>query len=217
MSMLALNTWRTSTIAGIRGPFSSARYLQTTGPTITTVGETVKSQLTADSPNKVSAEADPNPPIPGPDGYPPPRPPKAPNPLTERRASSISRALQARPKYRLHCHSTRNNTITTLTRPDGSPIAWFSGGSCGFKKGNRATYEAGYQCAVRMFKTIEDLAKDKPLEIELFFKGFGQGRDALHKALLTSEGNAVRPLVTTITDRTPIKIGGTRAKKMRRL
>jgi len=121
------------------------------------------------------------------------------------------------PKYRLHCHSSRNNTINTFTHPDGRTIAWFSGGSCGFKKVNRASYEAGYQCAVRMFKVVEAAHARKPLSLEVFFKGFGQGRDALQKALNTSEGDGVRPLVVSVTDRTPIKIGGTRAKKERRL
>lgn len=121
-------------------------------------------------------------------------------------------------KIRLHCHSTRNNTITTLTKENGEPMVWFSGGSCGFKKGNRASYEAGYQCAVRMFRWIEEYKKTTPdLEIDLFFKGFGQGREALKGALLAAEGERVRQLVVTITDRTPIKIGGTRAKKTRRL
>jgi small subunit ribosomal protein S11 len=125
--------------------------------------------------------------------------------------------IREAPRYRLHCNSSRNNTITTLTQPDGNTIAWLSGGSCGFKKAQRASYEAGYQCAVRMFQRIEDIAKQDPIHIDLFFKGFGQGREALQKALLSSEGENVRNLINTVTDRTPLKIGGTRAKKARRL
>jgi len=82
---------------------------------------------------------------------------------------------------------------------------------------HRSGYEAGYKCAVRMFKRIEKEAATVPMQLELFFKGFGQGRDALEKALLTSEGESVRPLLVQVTDRTPLKIGGTRAKKARRL
>jgi len=52
---------------------------------------------------------------------------------------------------------------------------------------------------------------------EFMFRGFGQGRDAVFKALMTSEGDDVRPFVNRVTDNTPIKIGGTRAKKTRRL
>ena len=120
-------------------------------------------------------------------------------------------------RLRLHCHSSPNNTIATLTKEDGSTLAWFSGGSCGFKKGNRATYEAGYQCAVRTFRKIEEESqRDGSIRVDLFLKGFGQGREALKGALLAAEGENIRPLVVSITDRTPIKIGGTRAKKMPR-
>lgn len=120
-------------------------------------------------------------------------------------------------RLRLHCQSSPNNTMTTLTDADGATIAWFSGGSCGFKKGNRSTYEAGYQCAVRVFQKIEQLASnDGSIKVDMLFKGFGQGREALKGALLSTEGERIRPLISSITDRTPIKIGGTRAKKMPR-
>jgi len=147
--------------------------------------------------------------------YPPPKHPS--NPLALMREKTRPFRSDKLPKYRLHVHSTRNNTITTFTRPDGNTLAWFSGGSCGFKKGNRATYEAGYQCAVKMFERIQEEAKSIPMMVELYFKGFGQGRDALHRALLSTEGQMVRPMIASITDRTPIKIGGTRAPKRRRL
>ena len=121
------------------------------------------------------------------------------------------------PKYRLHCKSTNNNTIITFTNPVGQTIGWQSGGRCEFKGANRASYEAGYQSAVRIFRVIEKLAEEKDFRVALFFKGFGQGRDALKTALLAVEGQHIRSLVCSVSDRTPIKIGGTRAKKTRRL
>jgi len=121
------------------------------------------------------------------------------------------------PRYRLHCHSSRNNTIVTFTKPNGNTIAWASGGSCKFKKGARAGYEAGYQCAIRMFAAMDNLQKIEPFALELFFKGFGEGREAMKIALLSTEGTKIRPLVVQVTDRTPIKIGGTRSKKTRRV
>ncbi|KAJ6599309.1 hypothetical protein DFH09DRAFT_825054, partial [Mycena vulgaris] len=118
---------------------------------------------------------------------------------------------------RFHCFSSRTNTRTTFTDPDGNVIAWFSGGSCGFKKRNRSSYEAGYQCAVRMFAHIGKKAEEvKSMNIDLFFKGFGQGRDALMKALTTAQGDGVRDRIVSITDRSPLKIGGTRARKQKR-
>ncbi|KAG6911628.1 hypothetical protein DXG01_007878 [Tephrocybe rancida] len=146
--------------------------------------------------------------------YGPPRgPPQSKNPLDQ---ADLAKYREIKPRYSLYCQSTRNNTITTLMDEHFKPVAAFSGGSVGFKKVNRSGYEAGYQCAVHMFKAIEASAQKKDFVIDLYFKGFGQGRDAMHRALLTSEGESVRPLVGTITDRTPIKIGGTRAKKARR-
>jgi small subunit ribosomal protein S11 len=121
------------------------------------------------------------------------------------------------PKYRLHCKSTNNNTIITFTNPVGQTIGWQSGGRCEFKGANRASYEAGYQSAVRIFRVIEKLAEENDFRVALFFKGFGQGRDALKTALLAVEGQYIRSLVCSVSDRTPIKIGGTRAKKTRRL
>ncbi|KAJ6516135.1 hypothetical protein C8R45DRAFT_233338 [Mycena sanguinolenta] len=130
---------------------------------------------------------------------------------------------KAVPSWRFHCHSTKTNTINTFTNPDGNVVAWFSGGSTGFKKRNRSSYEAGYQCAVRMFEKIEATAAaeenahpNKKMTIDLFCKGFGQGRDALFKALMTAQGDGVRTRINSVTDRTPLKIGGTRAKKRKR-
>lgn len=121
--------------------------------------------------------------------------------------------------YKLHCQSTATNTIVTFTDPSGNPVAWASGGSCGFKRGQRASYEAGYQCAVKIFKVIENIMAqpEKIVRISLCFKNFGMGREAMQKALMTSEGGNVRGLIDTVTDRTAIKIGGTRAKKARRM
>ena len=141
--------------------------------------------------------------------------------------SPFSQAQQVNPytkernepsKFHLHVHSTRNNTIVTFTDQGGNPVAWWSGGSCGFKKVNRASYEAGYQCTVRAFEKILDYRKEVgPFALEIIFKGFGQGREAMQKALLAAEGGRVRPFVSRLTDETPVKIGGTRAKKARRL
>lgn len=96
---------------------------------------------------------------------------------------------------------------------------WVSGGTCKFKNAQRASYEAGYQACVAMFGRIKKEIEEKKVDmkLEILFSGKGMGREALQKALLTSEGDAVRGLVWRVTDRTPIKIGGTRAKKARRL
>lgn len=209
--MLAVRAWRSSLLVATKRPILVANVSSDAGSNLPL--NNLLDSLKLSLPNVARIDREP-PPTAGADGYPPPNPPKA---VPSKNAMQDFLLTSLKPRYRLHCHSTRNNTITTFTKPTGHTIAWFSGGSCGFKKVNRSSYEAGYQCAVRMFKKIEDLSKTQPIELELFFKGFGQGRDALYRALLTSEGEAVRPMVVSITDRTAIKIGGTRAKKTRRL
>ena len=122
--------------------------------------------------------------------------------------------------YRIHVACTPNNTLVVMSDERGHPIksGCWTGGSCGFKGVNRSGYEAGYQCAVRAFARVKELAREVPgARFEFLFRGFGQGRDAVFKALMTSEGDDVRPFVNRVTDNTPIKIGGTRARKTRRL
>lgn len=123
-------------------------------------------------------------------------------------------------QHRLYVKSGPNNTQIVITNERGNPISksGWSGGSVGFKGSKKGDYEAGYQCVVRAFKRLEDLQVKIPtLKVEILFKGFGDGRDAVYNALMTSEGEMVRPMVNRLTDQTPIKIGGTRAKKARRL
>jgi len=133
-------------------------------------------------------------------------------------------------EYRLYAQCTNNNVILTLAavdkkevdrngRPKCRTVAWVSGGTCKFKNAQRASYEAGYQASVAMFERIAKELEERKVDmkLEILFSGKGMGREALQKALSTSEGDAVRKLVWRVTDRTPIKIGGTRAKKARRL
>jgi len=127
-------------------------------------------------------------------------------------------------KWTMHVNCGRNNTIITLADPTGRvpKKGWTSGGLEGFRKANRASYEAGYRCAVTVFTKlkaeIELLRQEqKEMHIELRFAGFGPGRDALYRALLTQEGAEIQNQIRQVVDCTPIKIGGTRAKKMRRL
>ncbi|KZS97526.1 translational machinery component [Sistotremastrum niveocremeum HHB9708] len=120
--------------------------------------------------------------------------------------------------HRLCVFSSRNNTILTFTRPSGTVISWTSGGRAGFKKVQRSSYEAGYACALKIFEEVKRVRNEEKIEgLHVLFKGFGQGREAVFRALLTSDGALVKELVTRLTDTTPIKIGGTRAKKARRL
>lgn len=93
-----------------------------------------------------------------------------------------------------------------------------SAGQLGFRKAQRAEYEAGYQVSARMFKLIEEKNIMGPGDkIELVMKDFGKGREAFVNALQGKEGSKVRPHVTRISDNTTLKFGGSRSKHLRRL
>ncbi|EJT97777.1 hypothetical protein DACRYDRAFT_58594, partial [Dacryopinax primogenitus] len=92
-----------------------------------------------------------------------------------------------------------------------------SGGTVGFKKVNRESYEAGYQCGLRMIKAIETLLDKQDVRLEIHLDGFGQGRDAVMQSILGSEGLRMRTCVRAIVDTTKIKFGGVRAKKLRKI
>lgn len=122
----------------------------------------------------------------------------------------------------LHVQATRNNTIITLARPHtarehpGGPLLSTSGGTAGFKKAGRSGYEAGYRAATTMFTALEAAERKLgDIQIDIVWKGFGQGRDAVHRALLSREGEYTRNKVVGMRDATAIKIGGVRPKKRR--
>jgi small subunit ribosomal protein S11 len=119
-------------------------------------------------------------------------------------------------EYHLHIYSTKHNTHITFTRPDKGAIVSLSAGNVGFRKSHRGTYDAAYQLAAHVFKTIEE-KRIKPRAVEVVLRGFGQGREAVVKALLGQEGRFLKPVVKRVTDSTRLKFGGTRSPKPRRL
>lgn len=93
-----------------------------------------------------------------------------------------------------------------------------SAGMLGFRKGQRAEYEAGYQVSSRLFKLIEDKKLLAPNDkVELILRDFGKGREAFTSALQGKEGSYVRPHIVRVSDSTRLKFGGSRSKKLRRL
>ena len=140
------------------------------------------------------------------------------NPVRAARESGGRRGGEHDEKlYAVSVKASRNNTIVTFARPKGDQFLTLSGGKVGFKKSNRNGYEAGYQCAVGIIGALEREMERADLQWQLMLNGFGQGRDAMLTALTTSVGENVRGRLKRVTDRTPIKIGGTRGQKKRRI
>ena len=102
-----------------------------------------------------------------------------------------------------------NNTLVTLTDPEGNVVAWSSSGSVGFKGSRKSTAFA----AQRVSETAARKAMDNGMrQVEVLIRGPGAGREAAIRALQTSGLT-----VTSIRDVTPIPHNGCRPPKRRRV
>lgn len=119
-------------------------------------------------------------------------------------------------EYHLHVYSTKHNTHITFTDFKKSPIISVSTGNLGFKKAQRGTYDAAYQLASHVFSVVEKKGI-RPKSLEVVLRDFGEGREAVVKALLGTEGRNLKGAIKRVTDATRLKFGGTRSRKQRRL
>ena len=113
------------------------------------------------------------------------------------------------PRAQAHIKSTFNNTIITITDPNGDVITWSSAGTAGFKGSRKSTPYAAQLAAQQVAKKAVDLGVR---EVDVFIKGPGPGREAAVRAL---QGAGIR--VTSISDVTPVPHNGCRPPKKRRV
>ncbi len=109
----------------------------------------------------------------------------------------------------LHVQATYNNTLLTVTDPDGNAIAQASSGSLGFKGAKKGTPFAAAK--------VGEMLADKALSIgvreaSVIVRGVGSGRESSIRAF-SGRGIAI----TSIEDRTPVPHNGPRQKKARRV
>jgi small subunit ribosomal protein S11 len=109
----------------------------------------------------------------------------------------------------VHIQSTFNNTIVTITDPNGNVLSWSTAGMNGFKGSRKSTPFAAQLAS-------QDAAK-KAMEhglrnVEVYVKGPGPGRESALKSL-----QATGLTVTMIRDVTPIPHNGCKPKKRRRV
>ena len=113
------------------------------------------------------------------------------------------------PQGQVHIQSTFNNTIVTVTDPQGNTLTWTSTGSAGFKGSRKSTPYAAQMAAAQAAKQAMDLGMR---EADVFLKGPGPGREAAIRSL-----QAAGLRVRSITDVTPIPHNGCRPPKKRRV
>ena len=131
--------------------------------------------------------------------------------MAERKARGRARRRERKniPVGRAYIQSTFNNTIITLTDPNGNVIAWASAGTVGFKGSRKSTPYAAQIAADRAAKRGMEHGLR---QVEVYVRGPGSGREAAIRSL---QGAGIQ--VMSIRDVTPIPHNGCRPPKRRRV
>ncbi len=108
-----------------------------------------------------------------------------------------------------HINSTFNNTIVTITDPQGNTIAWSSAGANNFSGSKKSTPFAAQTAAEEAGKKAKEHGV-KTLKVAV--RGPGSGRESALRALMS-----VGFQITSIQDVTPLPHNGTKAPKRRRV
>ncbi|MCK6530968.1 30S ribosomal protein S11 [Myxococcota bacterium] len=108
-----------------------------------------------------------------------------------------------------HIQATFNNTLVTISDPNGAAVAWSSAGVRGFKGSRKSTPFAAQTVAEDAARKAMDHGMK---QIAVFVKGPGSGRESALRALANA---GLR--VTMIRDVTPIPHNGCRPPKRRRV
>jgi small subunit ribosomal protein S11 len=108
-----------------------------------------------------------------------------------------------------HIKSTFNNTIVSITDPQGSVISWASSGQVGFKGSRKSTPYAAQMAAEAAARRAMEHGMKK---VDVFVKGPGSGRETAIRSL-----QAAGLEVGTISDVTPQPHNGCRPPKRRRV
>jgi small subunit ribosomal protein S11 len=109
----------------------------------------------------------------------------------------------------VHIHSTFNNTIITISDPQGNVVAWASAGAVGFKGSRKGTPFAAQVAAESAARKAAELGMR---QVQVFVKGPGAGRESALRSL-----QAAGFVVSVIKDVTPIPHNGCRPPKRRRV
>ena len=104
--------------------------------------------------------------------------------------------------------STFNNTIVSITDPQGNVISWASSGGVGFKGSRKSTPFAAQLAAERAANAAQEHGLRR---VEIQVKGPGSGRDTAVRAIQNTGLE-----VSSIKDVTPVPHNGCRQPKRRR-
>jgi small subunit ribosomal protein S11 len=108
-----------------------------------------------------------------------------------------------------HIKSSFNNTIITITDPEGNAISWASAGNVGFKGSRKSTPFAAQLAAEAAARRAQEHGVRK---VDVLVKGPGSGRETAIRSL---QGAGIE--VGSIRDVTPVPHNGCRPPKRRRV
>ncbi len=113
------------------------------------------------------------------------------------------------PSGLVHIQATFNNTIVTITDPNGNTISWSSAGVKGFKGSRKSTPFAAQLVAEDAARKAMDHGVKS---VGVYVKGPGAGRESALRAIANCGLK-----ITLIRDVTPIPHNGCRPPKRRRV
>jgi small subunit ribosomal protein S11 len=108
-----------------------------------------------------------------------------------------------------HIKASFNNTLITITDPNGNTISWASAGNVNFKGSRKGTPFAAQVAAEKASRLAQEHGLRK---VEVLVRGPGSGRETAIRSLQASGLE-----VGSISDITPIPHNGCRPPKRRRV
>jgi small subunit ribosomal protein S11 len=108
-----------------------------------------------------------------------------------------------------HIHASFNNTLITITDPQGNVVSWASAGNANFKGSRKGTPFAAQVAADKASRAAQEHGMRK---IDVYVRGPGSGRETAIRSLQASGLE-----VTSISDVTPVPHNGCRPPKRRRV
>ncbi|TET36630.1 30S ribosomal protein S11 [Candidatus Dependentiae bacterium] len=109
----------------------------------------------------------------------------------------------------VHVQSSFNNTLVTVTSPEGDVLLGGSSGKLGFKGSRKGTPFAASQVVSTLTKDMKSMGI-RSLEVNL--RGAGSGRDSVVRSL-----QAAGFTINVLRDVTPLPHNGVRPPKKRRV
>lgn len=126
-----------------------------------------------------------------------------------RSAKGKKRTMKAVPRGRAYIQASLNNTIITITDPNGNTIAWASAGGAGFRGPKKATPYAASKVVDKVAESLETFGVK---ELFVYVRGVGSGRDSAIRSL-----NAKGINIIGIKELTPVPHNGCRPRRPRRV